>query len=52
VTNRVGDFGLALGIMAIFWCSARCSSTRSSPRFRAWPAETIAFFGMNFKASN
>jgi NADH-quinone oxidoreductase subunit L len=31
VVNRVGDFGFALGIFGVFWCSARSSSTTSSP---------------------
>ena len=31
LVNRVGDFGFALGIIGVFFCSARSASTRSSP---------------------
>ncbi|WP_019961872.1 NADH-quinone oxidoreductase subunit L [Woodsholea maritima] len=50
VTNRVGDFGLALGVMAIFTIFG---TIRFDEIFAAIPAHQdtiLTFFGMNFNA--
>ncbi|PWE17255.1 NADH-quinone oxidoreductase subunit L [Marinicauda salina] len=50
VTNRVGDFGLALGVMAIFFIFG---SVQFDEVFAAAPDETetlITFFGLQFQA--
>jgi NADH-quinone oxidoreductase subunit L len=40
VVNRVGDFGFALGIFALFFLSIRSASTTSSPPRPRWPRPT------------
>ena len=40
IVNRVGDFGFALGIFAVWMLSGSSASTISSPRRRRWPPGT------------
>jgi NADH-quinone oxidoreductase subunit L len=49
VTNRVGDFGLALGIMAIYLVFGSLQFDVVFAQVPAMAEETIAFFGINFK---
>ena len=51
IVNRVGDFGFALGIFAV-WMLSRLgrTSTRSSPRRRTWPDAHFMFLGMDVPA--
>jgi NADH-quinone oxidoreductase subunit L len=49
VTNRVGDFGLALGIMAIYLVFGSLQFDEVFAQVPGMVDETIAFFGMNFK---
>ncbi|WP_421858995.1 NADH-quinone oxidoreductase subunit L [Oceanicaulis sp.] len=49
VTNRVGDFGLALGIMAIYLVFGSLQFDEVFAQVPAMVDETIAFFGVNFQ---
>ena len=50
VTNRVGDFGLALGIMAIYLVFGSLQFDEVFAQVPAMAEETIGFFGVNFQA--